>query len=170
MVTWVGDQRGARHADRVHPGGRPQRGDRERASSRDRLVSVAGVRERRGARDPLDRAVLLPAVRGGRAARASGASCAGQGLRRRDLLVVLGAAIYLAYIFKLAGNLPKYHAAMLPSWAAAAGALVARLAGRPTLAQYGVALLVGAVVAVWWLPDRMAGFLGISLGGPSTPN
>ena len=31
----------------------------------------------------------------------------GRGLQVSDLLVVLGAAIYVAYIFKLAGNLPK---------------------------------------------------------------
>ena len=79
----------------------------------------------------------------------------GKGLEAGDLLVVLGAAIYLAYIFKLAGNLPKYHAAMLPLWAAAAGALVASAAGRPNLAQYGVAALGGAVL-LWWYWNRMA--------------
>ena len=53
----------------------------------------------------------------------------GKGLQATDLLVVLGAAIYLAYIFKLAGNLPKYHAAMLPLWAAASGGMVVTVAG-----------------------------------------
>jgi hypothetical protein len=84
----------------------------------------------------------------------------GKGLEAGDLLVVLGAAIYLAYIFKLAGNLPKYHAAMLPLWAAAAGALVAGTAGRPTLAQYGVALAGGAALLAWYW-DRMAASWGI---------
>ena len=79
----------------------------------------------------------------------------GKGLEASDLLVVLGAAIYLAYIFKLAGSLPKYHAAMLPLWAAAAGALVATTVGRPTLAQYGVAL-IGGTALLWWYWDRMA--------------
>lgn len=74
----------------------------------------------------------------------------GKGLQAGDVLVVLGAAIYLAYIFKLAGAFPKYHAAMLPLWAAAAGALVASTAGRPTLLQYGVALAGGAVVVRWF--------------------
>ena len=84
----------------------------------------------------------------------------GKGLDAADLLVVLGAAIYLAYIFKLAGNLPKYHAAMLPLWAGAAGALVARTAGRPTLAQYGVGLAGGALLIRWfWV--RMATSWGI---------
>jgi hypothetical protein len=84
----------------------------------------------------------------------------GRGLQAADLLVVLGAAIYLAYVFKLAGNLPKYHAAMLPLWAAAAGALVACAAGRPSLVQYGVALLGGAATTVW-LWGRMADSWGI---------
>jgi hypothetical protein len=84
----------------------------------------------------------------------------GKGLHATDLLVVLGAAIYLAYIFKLAGNLPKYHAAMLPLWAAAAGALVAGAAGRPTAAQYVVALVGGAVLISWFW-DRMAESWGI---------
>lgn len=84
----------------------------------------------------------------------------GKGLDAADLLVVLGAAIYLAYIFKLAGNLPKYHAAMLPLWAAAAGALVACAAGRPTVAQYVVALVGGTVLIFWYL-DRMAVSWGI---------
>jgi hypothetical protein len=73
----------------------------------------------------------------------------GRGLRASDLLVVLGAAIYLAYIFKLAGNFPKYHATMLPLWSAAAGALVARLAGRPNPFQLAIAALGG--VAEWFL-------------------
>jgi hypothetical protein len=84
----------------------------------------------------------------------------GKGLEAGDLLVVLGAAIYLGYIFKLAGNLPKYHAAMLPLWAAAAGALVASAAGRPTLAQYGVALVGGAILTSWYW-SRMAELWGI---------
>ena len=84
----------------------------------------------------------------------------GKGMDAGDLLVVLGAAIYLAYIFKLAGNLPKYHAAMLPLWAAAAGALVAGAAGRPTLAQYGVAVAGGALL-LWWYWDLMALTWGI---------
>jgi len=84
----------------------------------------------------------------------------GKGLDASDLLVVLGAAIYLAYIFKLAGNLPKYHSAMLPLWAAAAGALVAATAGRPTLAQYGVALVGGALLLAWYW-ERMAVSWGI---------
>jgi hypothetical protein len=84
----------------------------------------------------------------------------GRGLDAADLLVVLGAAIYLAYIFKLAGNLPKYHAPMLPLWAAAGGALVAGTAGRPTLAQYAVALAGGAVLLTWYW-DRMTEWWGI---------
>jgi hypothetical protein len=78
----------------------------------------------------------------------------GRGLDAADLLVVLGAVIYIAYIFKLAGNFPKYHAAMLPLWAAACGALLAHTAGRPTLAQYGVAV-VGFLVLVGWYAPRM---------------
>ncbi len=84
----------------------------------------------------------------------------GKGLEAGDLLVVLGAAVYLAYVFKLAGNFPKYHAAMLPLWAAAAGALVASAAGRPTLAQYGVASSGGAVLTAWYW-DRIAASWGI---------
>jgi hypothetical protein len=84
----------------------------------------------------------------------------GKGLDAADLLVVLGAAIYLAYIFKLAGNLPKYHAAMLPLWAAACGALVARSAGRPNVAQYLVAAAGGGLL-IWWYWDRMAASWGI---------
>lgn len=80
----------------------------------------------------------------------------GAGLRAADLLVVLGAAIYLAYIFKLAGGFPKYHAAMLPLWAAASGALVARTAGRPGPFQLGVAVL-GTVLLGWWLVPRIGG-------------
>lgn len=78
----------------------------------------------------------------------------GKGLDAADILVVLGAAIYLAYIFKLAGNFPKYHAGMLPLWAAASGVLVARVAGRPTLTQYAVAAL-GMGLLVWWFPARL---------------
>jgi hypothetical protein len=84
----------------------------------------------------------------------------GKGLQAGDVLVVLGAAIYLAYIFKLAGAFPKYHAAMLPLWAAAAGALVASAAGRPTLLQYGVAL-AGVAVVTRWLWRRMPEFWNI---------
>ena len=123
-------------------------------SSGHRLVSLEAFIYRRRPGDPLARAVLLPAVRGGRPA-ATLEPARGKGLEASDLLVVLGAAIYLAYIFKLAGNLPKYHAAMLPLWAAAAGALVAGAAGRPTVAQYAVAVLGGAVL-VWWYSGRMA--------------
>ena len=78
----------------------------------------------------------------------------GKGLDAADILVVLGAAVYLAYIFKLAGNFPKYHAAMLPLWAVASGVLVVRVAGRPTLAQYAVAL-AGMAALVWWFPTHM---------------
>jgi hypothetical protein len=84
----------------------------------------------------------------------------GKGLDAGDLLVVFGAAVYLAYIFKLAGNFPKYHAAMLPLWAAACGVLVARMAGRPTLAQYGVGL-AGAAVLTWWFSVHMEDAWGI---------
>jgi hypothetical protein len=84
----------------------------------------------------------------------------GNGLDAADVLVVLGAAIYLTYIFKLAGNFPKYHAAMLPLWAAAAGAFVAGASGRPTLAQYGVGGLGGALL-LFWYSDRMAVSWGI---------
>jgi hypothetical protein len=84
----------------------------------------------------------------------------GKGLEAADLLVVLGAAIYLAYIFKLAGNLPKYHAAMLPLWAAACAALVACAAGRPTVAQCGVTMLGGALLTAW-LWNRMPESWGI---------
>jgi len=78
---------------------------------------------------------------------------AGRGLRVSDLLVVLGSAIYLAYVFKLAGNFPKYHAAMLPLWSAAAGALVARVSGRSSLLQWAVVLAAGAALTVWLLPQ-----------------
>jgi len=84
----------------------------------------------------------------------------GKGLDAGDLLVVFGAAIYLVYIFKLAGNLPKYHAAMLPLWASAAGALVAGTAGRPTLSQYAVALVGGGLLLSWYW-ERMAESWGI---------
>ncbi|MGE3908394.1 MAG: hypothetical protein AB7K36_03515 [Chloroflexota bacterium] len=79
----------------------------------------------------------------------------GKGLDAGDVLVVLGAAIYLAYIFKLAGDFPKYHASMLPLWAAASGVLVARAAGRPTLAQYGAAT-AGYLLLLWWFWGSMA--------------
>jgi hypothetical protein len=85
----------------------------------------------------------------------------GKGLQAGDLLVVLGAAIYLAYIFKLAGGFPKYHAAMLPLWAAAAAALVARSAGRPTLLQYVVAVVGTYLVANNWLWERMPELWGV---------
>ena len=84
----------------------------------------------------------------------------GKGLAASDLLVVLGAAIYLAYIFKLAGNFPKYHASMLPLWAAASAVLVARTAGRPPPAQIVAALLTGGLL-VWWYWDRMPVAWGI---------
>lgn len=84
----------------------------------------------------------------------------GKGLDAGDILVVFGAAVYLAYIFKLAGAFPKYHAAMLPLWAAACGVLVARTAGRPTLAQYAVAV-IGFGALVWWFSARMEGAWGI---------
>jgi hypothetical protein len=84
----------------------------------------------------------------------------GRGLRSSDLLVVLGAAIYLAYIFKLAGSFPKYHATMLPLWSAAGGALVARLAGRPNLLQVGVAV-VGGMGLVLQLMSAMVDFWDI---------
>jgi hypothetical protein len=82
------------------------------------------------------------------------------GLRPSDLLVVLGAAIYLAYVFKLAGNLPKYHATMLPLWCAACAALVARMAGRPSAVQWAVAAIGGGVL-LWWLLPRMPLYWGI---------
>ena len=78
----------------------------------------------------------------------------GKGLDAADLLLVLGAAIYLAYIFKLAGNFPKYHAAMLPLWAAASAAFVVRAAGRPTILQYGVVVL-GLAVSAWWIRTHL---------------
>jgi 4-amino-4-deoxy-L-arabinose transferase-like glycosyltransferase len=84
----------------------------------------------------------------------------GRGLEAVDLLLVLGATIYLAYVFKLAGNFPKYHAAMLPLWAAVVGAFVACAAGRPTVAQYGVALLGGGL-AGWWLWSQLPNAWGI---------
>ncbi len=77
----------------------------------------------------------------------------GRGLEPSDLAIVLGAAIYLAYMVKLAGNFPKYHAAMLPLWAAGSGALVARSAGRPSWAQLAVAG-VGLLAAGAWLGTR----------------
>jgi hypothetical protein len=84
----------------------------------------------------------------------------GKGLTAGDLLVVLGAAIYLAYIFKLAGSFPKYDAAMLPLWAAASAVLVARTAGRPRLTQVAAALLAGAWL-VWWYWNRMPDAWGV---------
>lgn len=129
------------------------------ASSRDRLVSVAafvsGVAPAILWIGPffclLFVASGLPAL---------GGLLRGRGLRASDLVVVLGAAIYLAYIFKLAGNLPKYHATMLPLWSAAAGALVARLAGRPTRLQLGVTALAGVALLVRLIP-RMTLFWDI---------
>ena len=79
----------------------------------------------------------------------------GRGLEPGDLVVVLGAAIYLLYIVKLAGGFPKYHAAMLPLWGAAGGALVARSAGRLGRGQVAVAL-VGGVTASAWLSAQVA--------------
>jgi len=79
----------------------------------------------------------------------------GRGLRAADLLVVLGAAIYLVYFAKLAGNLPKYHASLLPLWAAACGILVARAVGRPSLAQIAATLITCAGLT-WWLVPPMA--------------
>jgi hypothetical protein len=78
----------------------------------------------------------------------------GGGLAPGDLVLVLGTAIYLAYIMKLAGGFPKYHAAMLPLWAAAGGALVARCAGRPSWGQIAVALL-GFGAAMGWLATHV---------------
>ncbi|MCC6178617.1 MAG: hypothetical protein IT305_25205 [Chloroflexi bacterium] len=77
----------------------------------------------------------------------------GRGLDATDLLVVLGAAIYLAYIMKLAGGFPKYHVAMLPLWAAASGALVVRIADRPTVPQYALLMLGTAGLYYWWMPS-----------------
>lgn len=74
----------------------------------------------------------------------------GRGLEPGDVVVVLGAAIYLVYIMKLAGSFPKYHAAMLPLWAAASGAAVVRAAGRPSWGQLAV-MLVGAAAVFGWL-------------------
>jgi hypothetical protein len=85
----------------------------------------------------------------------------GRGLVAGDLLVVLGAAIYLAYFAKLAGNFPKYHAVMLPLWAAACGALVARTAGRPRPVQLAVAAL-GCVGLTAWLLGPVAAHWTIS--------
>ena len=73
----------------------------------------------------------------------------GRGLHPDDLVVVLGAAIYLLYIMKLAGNFPKYHAAAIPLWAAASAALVVRFAGRPTYGQLAVAAMGAVAVAAW---------------------
>lgn len=84
----------------------------------------------------------------------------GRGLVAADLLVVLGAAIYLSYIFKLAGNLPKYHAGMLPLWAAASAVLVARTAGRPGPSQLAAALLAFGLL-FWWFAERMPDAWGI---------
>jgi 4-amino-4-deoxy-L-arabinose transferase-like glycosyltransferase len=78
-----------------------------------------------------------------------------RGLNAGDLVVVLGAAIYLAYAVKLAGAFPKYHAAMLPLWAAAGGALVARTAGRGSWGQTAV-ILAGGIASGLWLRGPMA--------------
>jgi hypothetical protein len=78
----------------------------------------------------------------------------GRGLAPGDLVLVLGTAIYLAYIMKLAGGFPKYHAAMLPLWAAAGGALVARRAGQPSRGQIAVAVL-GFGAAFGWLAGHI---------------
>jgi hypothetical protein len=75
----------------------------------------------------------------------------GRGLMAGDVLVVLGAAIYLVYFAKLAGNLPKYHSAMLPLWAAACGVLVARAAGRPSPAQLALSVGVLSGLTAWLL-------------------
>ena len=74
----------------------------------------------------------------------------GKGLEAGDVVVVLGAAIYLAYIMKLAGGFPKYHAAMLPLWSTAGGAIAARCAGRPGRAQL-VVVLLGFAAALGWI-------------------
>ncbi len=72
-----------------------------------------------------------------------------QTLAPHDLVVVLGAVIYLLYIVKLAGAFPKYHAAMLPLWSAASGALVAGRVERPGPIQLGVAALGGMAATAW---------------------
>jgi len=77
----------------------------------------------------------------------------GRGLEPGDLVVVLGAAIYLVYIMKLAGSFPKYHAAMLPLWTAASGAAIVRAAGRPSWGQLAV-MLVGFAAVFGWLQAR----------------
>jgi 4-amino-4-deoxy-L-arabinose transferase-like glycosyltransferase len=129
------------------------------ASSRDRLVSVAAFVS------GVAPAILwigpffcLLFVASG--LRALGNLLRGRGLRASDLLVVLGAAIYLAYVFKLAGNFPKYHATMLPLWSAASAALVARLAGRPNPLQLGIVVLGGVWLLIRLMP-RMATFWDI---------
>lgn len=80
----------------------------------------------------------------------------GRGLVPGDLLVVVGAVIYLVYFAKLAGNLPKYHIAMLPLWAAACGVLVARAAGRPSPAQLALAGGVLGALTIWLLQPMAA--------------
>ena len=99
----------------------------------------------------------------------------GRGLVAGDLLVVVGAAIYLVYFAKLAGNLPKYHSAMLPLWAAACGVLVARAAGRPSPAQLTLSAVVLLALTLWlvmpiaeewtthWTPGVLRELVGIPL-------
>ena len=98
----------------------------------------------------------------------------GRGLEPGDLVVVLGAAIYLVYIVKLAGGFPKYHAAMLPFWAAASAALAVRSAGRPNRGQLAVGLLGGLAATLWlaghvaetWELRFSANLVGVLVGVP----
>lgn len=55
---------------------------------------------------------------------------AGRGLTGADVIVVCGAALYLPYVMKLAGGFAKYHAPVVPLWAACAAALVAPYVSR----------------------------------------
>jgi hypothetical protein len=87
----------------------------------------------------------------------------GRGLAPTDLVVVLGAVVYLLYMMKLAGGFPKYHAAMLPLWAAACGAAVARAAGRPSPGQVMV-FAIGSLAALGWLAVQMPDWWDLRLG------
>ena len=158
------DQRGDRDADRLHAGRRPQRGDREQRQLAHRLVSLqaftsASPRRSSGS----GRSSACCSWRPG--CRDSGVWCEARGCRPADLLVVLGAAIYLAYIFKLAGNLPE-----VPRRDAAALGRGGRRAGRvhgrpPDAGPVRRRRWSAGPCCSGWLGNRMAGALGHRLGG-----
>jgi hypothetical protein len=99
-----------------------------------------------------------------------------------DLVVVLGAAAYLPYIMKLAGNFPKYHAPSMPFWAATVAAFVVCSLIRPSWLTIGViglaglagftrlAPMIGEVWSIQWTSEVISEgilpliLLGLALG------